>query len=38
MRKGISHLSFGAAYANQICSFEGDLCKKWLQAVAKEVV
>ena len=37
MRKGISHLSFGAAYANQICSFETELCKKWIEAVAKEI-
>lgn len=37
MREGLSKLPYGNLWAEKICSYEGVLCERWLQAVKKEI-
>jgi hypothetical protein len=36
MKEGLHQLPSGFVHADQICAFEGDLCKKWFDAVLKD--
>lgn len=38
MRDGLTKLQWGMSSAEKICTLEGILCKKWLNAVSKQVV
>lgn len=35
MKEGLSHLPSGFIHAAHVCAIEGDLCRKWLQALQK---
>ncbi len=37
MRKGLTQLPFGWDYAEQVCAFEGELCRQWLDAVTQSM-
>jgi len=38
MREGLQQLSSGVIYAEQICAIESNLCKAWLDGVAKSIL
>ncbi len=37
MREALDQMPLGWHYAKQVCLIEGELCKKWLQAIQSEV-
>ncbi|MBS0645544.1 MAG: hypothetical protein JSR97_02995 [Verrucomicrobia bacterium] len=37
MREGLARLPSGFLYAEHVCSFESQLCEKWLLAITKEL-
>lgn len=38
MREGLTQIPLGFFHAEKICAMEGDICKKWIEAISKVAV